>query len=153
MSLCIALWAILLICVGDYKSKLIFSLLYLSMQEGQQRKTPNNMKIPLSSMSNDQQEKYRKLSESEIKSAISSLDDWALKDSKLHRSFKFSNFVEAFTFMTAVALNAEKIDHHPEWFNVYNTVKIDLKTHDVNGISDFDIKLAKLIDNIYEKKR
>jgi 4a-hydroxytetrahydrobiopterin dehydratase len=123
------------------------------MQEGQQRKTPNNMKIPLSSMSNDQQEKYRKLSESEIKSAISSLDGWALKDSKLHRSFKFNNFVEAFTFMTAVALNAEKIDHHPEWFNVYNTVKIDLMTHDVDGISDYDIKLANLIDNIYEKKK
>lgn len=123
------------------------------MQDYRQRKTPNNMKILLSSMSNDQQKKYHKLSESEIKSAISNLDDWALKDSKLHRSFKFSNFVEAFTFMTAVALNAEKIDHHPEWFNVYNTVKIDLMTHDVDGISDYDIKLANLINNIYEKKR
>ena len=122
-------------------------------QEGQQRKTPNNMKIPLSSMSNDQQKKYRKLSGSEIESAISTLEAWTVKDSKLHRSFKFGNFVEAFTFMTEVALHAEKMDHHPEWFNVYNTVKIDLMTHDVNGISDYDIKLANLINSIYEKKK
>ncbi|MGH9979505.1 MAG: 4a-hydroxytetrahydrobiopterin dehydratase [Nitrososphaeraceae archaeon] len=123
------------------------------MQEGRKRKTPNNMKIPLSNMSNDQQKKYRKLSESEIESAISSLDAWTFKDSKLNRSFKFGNFVEAFTFMTAVALNAEKMDHHPEWFNVYNTVRIDLMTHDVDGISDYDIKLAKLINSIYERKK
>jgi 4a-hydroxytetrahydrobiopterin dehydratase len=111
------------------------------------------MKIPLSSMSNDQQKKYRKLSGSEIESAISTLEAWTIKDSKLHRSFKFGNFVEAFTFMTEVALHAEKMDHHPEWFNVYNTVKIDLMTHDVNGISDYDIKLANLINSIYEKKK
>ncbi len=111
------------------------------------------MKIPLSSMSNDQKKKYRKLSGSEIESAISSLNAWAIKDSKLHRSFKFGNFVEAFTFMTEVALHAEKMDHHPEWFNVYNTVKIDLMTHDVDGLSDYDIKLANLINSIYEKKK
>lgn len=111
------------------------------------------MKLPVSSMSNDQQKRYRKLSGSEIESAISSLEAWAVKDSKLHRSFKFGNFVEAFTFMTEVALHAEKMDHHPEWFNVYNTVKIDLMTHDVNGISDYDIKLANLINSIYEKKK
>jgi 4a-hydroxytetrahydrobiopterin dehydratase len=104
-------------------------------------------------MSNDQQKKYRKLTGSEIESAISSLGAWTLKDSKLHRSFKFGNFVEAFTFMTAVALHAEKMDHHPEWFNVYNTVKIDLMTHDVSGISDYDIKLANLINSIYEKNK
>ena len=118
-----------------------------------QRKTPNSMKISLTSMSNDQQKRYRKLSESEIESAISSLKDWAVKDSKLHRSFKFRNFVEAFTFMTEVALHAEKMDHHPEWFNVYNTVTIDLMTHDVNSISDHDIKLANQINNIFEKRK
>ena len=111
------------------------------------------MNIPLSSMSNDQKKKYRKLSGSEIESAISSLNAWAIKDSKLQRSFKFGNFVEAFTFMTEVALHAEKMDHHPEWFNVYNTVKIDLMTHDVDGLSDYDIKLANLINSIYEKKK
>ena len=84
---------------------------------------------------------------------MSSLDSWAVEDAKLHRSFKFANFVDAFTFMTEVALHAEKMDHHPEWFNVYNTVKIDLMTHDVNGISDFDIKLASIIDLVYKKKK
>ena len=111
------------------------------------------MKIPLNDMSNDQQEKYHKLSGSEIDSAISSLENWAVKDSKLHRSLKFKNFVEAFTFMTEVALHAEKMDHHPEWFNVYNTVTIDLMTHDVNGISDHDIKLANLINTIYKERK
>jgi 4a-hydroxytetrahydrobiopterin dehydratase len=104
-------------------------------------------------MSNDQQKRYRKLSGSEIESAISNLGAWAIKDSKLHRSFKFENFIEAFTFMTEIALQAEKMDHHPEWFNVYNTVKIDLMTHDVNGISDHDLKLADLINSIYNRKK
>lgn len=103
-------------------------------------------------MSNDQQKKPRKLSESEIELAISDLRVWVVKDSKLHRSFEFKNFVEAFAFMTEIALRAEKMDHHPEWFNVYNKVTIDLMTHDVSGISDQDIKLAKMINGIFEKK-
>jgi 4a-hydroxytetrahydrobiopterin dehydratase len=104
-------------------------------------------------MSNDQQKKPRKLSESEIELAISDLRVWVVKNSKLHRSFEFKNFVEAFAFMTEIALQAEKMDHHPEWFNVYNKVTIDLMTHDVSSISDQDIKLAKMINGIFEKKR
>lgn len=123
------------------------------LEADQQRKTRNNMKIQLGTMSNDEQKRYRKLSGTEIESAISNLEAWAIKDSKLHRSFKFKNFIEAFTFMTEIALHAEKMDHHPEWFNVYNTVTIDLMTHDVNGISDQDIKLANLISGIYDKKK
>ena len=123
------------------------------LEADQQRKTRNNMKIQLGTMSNDEQKRYRKLSGTEIESAISNLEAWAIKDSKLHRSFKFENFIEAFTFMTEIALQAEKMDHHPEWFNVYNTVTIDLMTHDVNGISDQDIKLANLISGIYDKKK
>ena len=107
------------------------------------------MEIPLGSMSNDQQKRYRKLSESEIESAISNLDSWGVKDSKLHRSFKFGNFVEAFTFMTEIALHAEKMDHHPEWFNVWNKVAIDLNTHSVSGISNFDFDLAAKINEIF----
>ena len=103
-------------------------------------------------MSDDQQKKPRKLSESEIELAISDLKVWVVKDSKLHRSLEFKNFVEAFAFMTEIALRAEKMDHHPEWFNVYNKVTIDLMTHDVSGISDQDIKLAKMINGIFEKK-
>ena len=104
-------------------------------------------------MSNSEQNRYRKLSESEIESAISSLKDWTVKESKLHRSLKFKNFIEAFTFMTEVAIHAEKMDHHPEWFNVYNTVTIDLMTHAVGNISEHDIKLASVINSIFEKKK
>ena len=104
-------------------------------------------------MSGEQQQRYLKLSDNEIETEISKLEEWTIKDSKLHRSFKFDNFVEAFAFMTEVALHAEKLNHHPEWFNVYNSVRIDLMTHDVNGISNYDFKLANLINNIYSKKR
>ena len=117
------------------------------------RKIPNRMETRLSNMSNDQQGRSRKLSESEIESAISNLKVWVVRNSKLHRSFEFKNFVEAFAFMTEIALQAEKMDHHPEWFNVYNKVTIDLMTHDANGISDRDIKLANIIDSIFEKRK
>lgn len=64
----------------------------------------------------------------------------------IQRSFKFETFGEAFAFMTRVALMAEKMDHHPEWFNVYNRVDITLSTHDAGGLSERDLKLAKAID-------
>lgn len=62
------------------------------------------------------------------------------------KSFKFRNFVEAFGWMTRAAIWAEKLNHHPEWFNVYGTVEVTLTTHDVNGLSDLDVKLAKKMD-------
>jgi 4a-hydroxytetrahydrobiopterin dehydratase len=104
-------------------------------------------------MSAEQQQRYRKLSESEIEAEISKLDGWSIKDSKLHRSLKFGSFIDAFAFMTEVAFRAEKMNHHPEWFNVYDNVRIDLMTHDVNGISNYDFKLANIIDKIYSKKK
>lgn len=64
----------------------------------------------------------------------------------IHQSFKFKNFMEAFSFMTHVALLAEKMDHHPEWSNVYNKVDITLTTHDADGVTTRDIKLAEAID-------
>ena len=67
------------------------------------------------------------------------------------RDFKFSDFKSAFSFITSVALKAEEIGHHPEWYNVYNKVLITLTTHDVNGLSEKDIELGKYIDNQYEK--
>lgn len=91
--------------------------------------------------------RYKKLSGSELDEIVKSMHGWELKDGKLQKSFKFSNFVEAFGFMTKIALEAEKINHHPEWSNIYNTVAIKLSTHDTNGITDYDIKLAKIIDN------
>lgn len=75
--------------------------------------------------------------------------NWKETDNKLRRSFKFANFSEAFAFMTRVALIAEKMDHHPEWSNVYNTVEIALSTHDAGDvITEKDRKLAAAIDRI-----
>lgn len=72
---------------------------------------------------------------------------WQEQDNKLYRKFEFKNFSEAFAFMTRVALEAEKMDHHPEWKNVYNTVEVWLSTHDAGDIvTDKDKKLAKKID-------
>jgi 4a-hydroxytetrahydrobiopterin dehydratase len=76
---------------------------------------------------------------------------WTEEDNKLYRKFKFKNFSEAFAFMTRVALEAEKMDHHPEWKNVYNTVEVWLSTHDAGDIvTEMDKKLAKKIDAISE---
>ena len=66
----------------------------------------------------------------------------------IFKQFKFKSFVEAFSWMTAGALYAEKINHHPEWFNVYNRVEVTLTTHDVDGLSDLDIKLAHKMDQL-----
>ncbi|KAJ2492149.1 Pterin-4-alpha-carbinolamine dehydratase 2 [Coemansia sp. RSA 2050] len=73
---------------------------------------------------------------------------WALVDGRdaMKKSFVFGDFVQAFAFMTSVALKAEKMDHHPEWFNVYNRVDVTLSTHDCQGLSSRDIALAELID-------
>ncbi len=87
-----------------------------------------------------------KLSDSEIQARLASLPGWRVKDGKLHRELQFADFVTAFGFMTRVALVAEKRDHHPEWFNVYNKVVVDLVTHDAGGISDKDVELAKVME-------
>ncbi len=89
------------------------------------------------------------LSQNEINQALADLENWRVQDGKLHGEFKFNDFVEAFGFMTKVALAAEAAAHHPEWFNVYNKVQIDLVTHDAgNAISQKDIDLAKRIDQL-----
>jgi 4a-hydroxytetrahydrobiopterin dehydratase len=95
-------------------------------------------------------EDYRKLSESEIQTEVVKLSGWKVINGKLNRSLDFDNFVNAFGFMTKVALEAEKMNHHPEWMNVYNRIEINLITHDLDGISTFDVKLAGLINNLYE---
>ncbi len=76
------------------------------------------------------------------------LAGWQIDAGKLHRDFEFANFVEAFGFMTQVALVAEKMDHHPEWSNVYNRVSVDLTTHDVDGITELDFALALEMQSI-----
>jgi 4a-hydroxytetrahydrobiopterin dehydratase len=96
----------------------------------------------------DNEEEYRKLSQSEITQEVGKLDGWEVVNGKINKTFEFDDFVQAFGFMTKVAMNAEKMNHHPEWFNVYNRVRIDLVTHDVSGISNYDIALARIIDTI-----
>ena len=82
--------------------------------------------------------------------AMRGLKDWTLaEDTKsISRHFKFVDFNAAFAFMTRVALHAEKMDHHPDWSNVYNTVNVMLSTHDVGGLSARDLEMAKFIDGI-----
>ena len=90
------------------------------------------------------------LSKEELNAALSQISDWSVKDSKLHRQFRFPSFVEAFGFMSSVALVAEAAGHHPEWSNVYNRVTIDLTTHDAGGITSKDIELASKVDKLAE---
>lgn len=94
-----------------------------------------------------------KFSDSDIDSLIRELnassEGWALEDGKVTKQFQFKDFVSAFGFMTQCALYAEKADHHPEWFNVYNRVKVQLCTHDVSGISEKDAAMAKYMDSLY----
>ena len=89
-----------------------------------------------------------RLNSEELEAALADLSGWELKNGKLHKEYKLGSFVEAFGFMSQIALHAEKMNHHPELFNVYNQVVIDLVTHDVDGISELDAKLAKKIDGI-----
>ncbi len=86
------------------------------------------------------------LSPVQISALSTSLPAWSVLHGKLHREFRFANFVEAFAFMTKVALIAEAMGHHPEWSNVWNRVTIDLVTHDMGGLSNLDVELAQRID-------
>jgi 4a-hydroxytetrahydrobiopterin dehydratase len=89
-----------------------------------------------------------KLSESEIQSALRERTGWTVANGKLHREYKFADFIHAFGFMTRAALVAETMGHHPEWSNVYNRVTIDLTTHDAGGISAKDFELAGKLDGL-----
>lgn len=86
------------------------------------------------------------LGSDEISKRLAGLDGWSLANGKLHRDFVFADFVAAMGFMTQSALHAEKLDHHPEWSNVYNRVAVDLTTHDANGITELDFALAERMD-------
>ncbi len=89
------------------------------------------------------------MSETQISSALQELPGWNVVDGKLHKEFKFANFTAAFGFMTKVAIEANTMNHHPEWFNVWNKVVIDLVTHEAgNQISELDVTLARTIEAI-----
>lgn len=91
-----------------------------------------------------------KLNDVDVQTAMISLADWTLEEGGLAitKIFTFNNFIEAFGFMTQAALRAEKLNHHPEWSNVYKTVNVRLTTHDCDGLSMLDFKLAKAMDGI-----
>lgn len=92
------------------------------------------------------------LSKSEVTETLSvKFKNWQFDGNCIKRDFKFKTFVEAFSFMAAIALHAEKMDHHPDWSNVYNTVSIKLNTHDAGGITKLDFELADIIDNEFNK--
>jgi len=91
-------------------------------------------------------EKPRKLTDAEIETAVKELVGWRVSNGKLHREYRFAGFVEAFGFMASAALVAESMNHHPEWFNVYHTVKVDLMTHDLQGISTLDVEMARRME-------
>ena len=90
----------------------------------------------------------KRLSENDLEAALNNLSGWTLKNGKLHKAFAFSSFNEAFGFLCRIALYAERINHHPELFNSYTKVTLDLTTHDVGSVSELDIKLAKFIDTL-----
>ncbi len=92
--------------------------------------------------------KPKLLSHKEIKGLSILIPKWDIGNTKISRTFKFNNFIEAFGFMTKVALIAESLCHHPEWTNIYSKVHIDLTTHDLGGISTIDLKFAKEIDKL-----
>jgi 4a-hydroxytetrahydrobiopterin dehydratase len=89
-----------------------------------------------------------RLSDAELEAALAGLAGWRRDGDKLLRELRFADFVTAFGFMAAVALVAERMNHHPEWFNVYGTVRIHLTTHDAGGISRKDLELARAIEAI-----
>jgi 4a-hydroxytetrahydrobiopterin dehydratase len=91
-----------------------------------------------------------KLSSDARKSALACLSGWsdAAGRDAITRKFVFKDFNQAFGFMTRAALVAEKMDHHPEWFNIYKTVEVTLSTHDAGGVTELDIKLAEAMDKI-----
>jgi len=88
----------------------------------------------------------QKLSASQVDAALADLPGWSVANEKLHREYRFPDFVHAFGFMATAAIAIEKMNHHPEWFNVYNKVNVDLTTHDAGGITQKDVDLARALD-------
>ena len=89
-----------------------------------------------------------RLSESDIDEELKKISGWNVKDNKLHKEFQFDNFNQAFGFMTRAAMEIEKMNHHPEWFNVYNRITVDLTTHESGGITNNDVNLAKILNSL-----
>lgn len=92
-----------------------------------------------------------KMTEEQIQAMVKQLPDWKVTGGKLHREYKFPDFSTAFKFMATAVPAIEKMDHHPEWSNVYNRVTVDLTTHDAGGITAKDFDLAMLLEGIAKR--
>ena len=89
-----------------------------------------------------------RLSQLDIDEQLKNLRGWSVVNEKLHKEFQFDNFNQAFGFMTRAAMEIEKMNHHPEWFNVYNRITVELTTHDAGGITKNDVNLAKILNSL-----
>ena len=89
-----------------------------------------------------------RLSSESIDHELKNLKGWTIVNNKIHKEFQFDDFNQAFGFMTRAATHIEKMNHHPEWFNVYNKIIVDLTTHDAGGITQNDINLAKILNSL-----
>ena len=94
----------------------------------------------------------RKLSDDEIQDYLKELKDWTVVNGKLHKEIEFADFTEAWKFMTIAVTEIEKMNHHPEWFNVYNSVDVTLSTHDSGGVTQLDINMAKQMNLVAKKQ-
>ena len=83
-----------------------------------------------------------------IDNELKNLKGWTVVNNKIHKEFQFDDFNQAFGFMTRAAMHIEKMNHHPEWFNVYNKIIVDLTTHDAGGVTQNDINLAKILNSL-----
>jgi len=92
-----------------------------------------------------------KLTPQELEAGLAELQGWTVVNGKLHREYKFPDFSHAFGFMAAAATGIERMNHHPEWFNVYGKVVVDLTTHDSGGITKKDLDLARLLESLAVK--
>ncbi len=89
-----------------------------------------------------------RLSSESIDLELKNLKGWTVVNNKMHKEFEFNDFIDTFGFMTKAAIHIEKMNHHPEWFNVYNRLVVDLTTHDAGGITVNDINLAKILNSL-----
>jgi 4a-hydroxytetrahydrobiopterin dehydratase len=96
-------------------------------------------------------EQATRLTEPEIRTALGALPEWSLLSEKLHREYRFADFIHAFGFMATAAIAVEAMGHHPEWSNVWNRVTVDLTTHDAGGVTAKDVALAEKLEAIARK--
>jgi 4a-hydroxytetrahydrobiopterin dehydratase len=89
-----------------------------------------------------------RLSQMDIDEQLKNLPGWSVVNEKLHKEFQFDSFNQAFGFMTRAAMEIEKMNHHPEWFNVYNKITVELTTHDAGGITKNDVNLARILNSL-----